>query len=58
MEEALIALVSELIDISPSLITAIEALAAQKRQQYASVLASVQAQDAANVAALKATLKP
>ena len=55
MFASLIPLLADFIDASPAIITAIEDLIRQKKQQYASVLASVKAETADNVAALKAT---
>lgn len=55
MLTALLPFLSAIIDETPAIISAIESLVSQKRQQYATVLASIEAADAANVAALEAS---
>lgn len=53
MEAALLALLEALIDATPSIITSVSALLSRKQQEYASVLASVQAADADTLAELE-----
>lgn len=53
MGAALLALLEAFIDNSPAILTDLAALLAKKQQQYATVLASVQAETAQNVAALE-----
>lgn len=58
MLAALLPFLEAVIDESPAILADLAALLSRKQQQYASVLASVQAATADGAAALEATVKP